>query len=112
MKSIVVTKGWVKEWESDTRFTVEFDAESEEDRSALLDMMKDRVRLKVTIEKSDTAQIPDSPNICKSCGKETDGRIAINGKGICRDCFDKFHLDERIGFSYDELFEKDANQVD
>ena len=51
MNKIVITKGWVKEWESDSTFTIEFNVESEEDRSALLDIMKDRVRLKITIEK-------------------------------------------------------------
>lgn len=46
---IVVTKGRITEWERDT-FTLEFNAETEEERKALLDCISDRKSLKVTIE--------------------------------------------------------------
>lgn len=48
---------------------------------------------------------PDSPFICKSCGKDVDGSVTVEGKGICRDCFKRFHLDEKLGFTIEELYE-------
>lgn len=47
---IVVTKGWIKEWDRPNIFTLEFETENEEDRKALLDSMRDCKSLKVTIE--------------------------------------------------------------
>lgn len=46
---IMVTKGQITEWERDT-FTLVFDAGTEEERKALLDCIRDRKSLKVTIE--------------------------------------------------------------
>lgn len=48
---------------------------------------------------------PDSPFICKSCGKDVDGSITIEGKGICADCFKRFGLEEKLGITVEELFE-------
>lgn len=50
MKPIVVTKGWVKEWERDSAFTIVIETENEEDRKALLETMRDNKGLKITIE--------------------------------------------------------------
>lgn len=47
---ITVTKGWIKEWDRPNIFTIEFETETEEERKALLDSMRDRKSLKVTIE--------------------------------------------------------------
>ena len=47
---ITVTKGWIKEWDRPNIFTIEFETETEEERKALLDSMRDRTSLKVTIE--------------------------------------------------------------
>ena len=49
---ITVTKGWIKEWERNT-FTLEFNAQTEEERKALLECICDRKSLKVTIEEVD-----------------------------------------------------------
>ena len=49
---ITVTKGWITEWERDT-FTLAFDIQSEEERKALLECIRDRKSLKVTIEEED-----------------------------------------------------------
>ncbi len=38
------------EWECDMVFTITFRVDSEEDRSNLLDMMRDRTNIKITIE--------------------------------------------------------------
>ena len=51
-----------------------------------------------------TTKNTDSPFVCKACGKETDGTITINGKGICKDCFKKFDLEEKLGITIEELF--------
>ena len=50
---IVVTNGWVKEWERCNTFTIIFDTETEENRKALLECMRDGKSLKVTIEEVD-----------------------------------------------------------
>lgn len=50
MKPITVTKGWVKEWERDSVFTIILETENEEDRRALLNSMRDNKWLKITIE--------------------------------------------------------------
>lgn len=50
---ITVTKGWIKEWERYSTFTLVFDTETEEERKALLDSMRDNKSLKVTIEEVD-----------------------------------------------------------
>lgn len=47
---IELDRGKVIEWECDKMFTIRFYVDSEEDRSNLLDMMRDRKNLKVTIE--------------------------------------------------------------
>ena len=47
---IVVTNGWIKEWERDCTFTIVFHTETEEERKALLDSMRDGTSLKLTIE--------------------------------------------------------------
>lgn len=47
---------------------------------------------------------PDSPFICKACGKDVDGSVTIEGKGICAKCFKKFGLEEKLGFTIEELF--------
>lgn len=47
---IVVTNGWIKEWDRPNSFTLEFETETEEDRKALLYSMRDNKNLKVTIE--------------------------------------------------------------
>lgn len=49
---IMVLKGWIMEYERDT-FTLEFDTQTEEERRALLDCMRDRKNLKVMIEDVD-----------------------------------------------------------
>lgn len=53
MKPIVVTKGWVNEWERDSIFTIVIETENEEDRKALLNSLRDRKALKVTIEEEE-----------------------------------------------------------
>lgn len=50
MKPIMITRGIVMQWEEDAYFTIEFDAPSDEARSDLLDAMRDRKKLKITIE--------------------------------------------------------------
>ena len=50
MKPITVTKGWVKEWERDSAFTIVIETDNEEDRKALLNSMRDNKALKITIE--------------------------------------------------------------
>ena len=50
---ITVTKGWIKEWEKDSTFTIVFDTETEAERKALLDSMRDNKSLKITIEEVD-----------------------------------------------------------
>lgn len=50
---IVVTSGWIKEWERSSTFTIIFETETEEERKALLDSMRDNKSLKVTIEVAD-----------------------------------------------------------
>ena len=52
---------------------------------------------------TESKHYPDSPTQCKVCGKFTDGVATIYGKGICRDCWDKFDLSEKLGFSPWEL---------
>lgn len=47
---IELDKGKVIEWECDKVFTITIHVNSEEDRSNLLDMMRDRTDLKITIE--------------------------------------------------------------
>ena len=47
---IVVTNGWIKEWDRPNTFTLEFETETEEERKALLYSMRDCKSLKVTIE--------------------------------------------------------------
>ena len=47
---IELDKGKVIEWECDKVFTITFHVTSEEDRSNLLDMMRDRADIKITIE--------------------------------------------------------------
>lgn len=47
---IELDKGKVIEWECDKMFTITFHVTSEEDRSNLLDMMRDRADIKITIE--------------------------------------------------------------
>ena len=49
MKDIIVTKGWVKEWERDSAFTIVIETENEEDRRALLNSMRDNKPLKITV---------------------------------------------------------------
>ena len=48
---------------------------------------------------------PDSPFICKACGRDVDGSITIEGKGICTDCFKRFGLEEKLRITIEELFE-------
>lgn len=50
MRPIIVRKGWVKEWERDSAFTIVIETENEEDRKALLETMRDNRGLKITIE--------------------------------------------------------------
>ena len=50
MRSIVVRRGWVKDWERDSAFTIVIETENEEDRRALLNSMRDNKSLKITIE--------------------------------------------------------------
>ena len=50
MRPIIVRKGWVKEWERDSAFTIVIETENEEDRKALLETMRDNKGLKITIE--------------------------------------------------------------
>lgn len=50
---VTVTKGWIKEWEKDSTFTIVFDTETEAERKALLDSMRDNKSLKITIEEVD-----------------------------------------------------------
>lgn len=50
MSPIVVRRGWVKEWEYDSAFTIVIETENEEDRRALLNSMRDNKALKITIE--------------------------------------------------------------
>lgn len=50
MSPIVVRRGWVKEWERDSAFTIVIETENEEDRRALLNSMRDNKSLKITIE--------------------------------------------------------------
>lgn len=50
---VTVTKGWIKEWEKDSTFTIVFDTEAEAERKALLDSMRDNKSLKITIEEVD-----------------------------------------------------------
>ena len=42
---------------------------------------------------SRTVEIPET---CFSCGKKTRG-VCINEKPICRDCWIKFNLTEKLG---------------
>lgn len=54
---------------------------------------------------------PHSPTICAGCGKDTDGSITINERGICKECYKRFHLDEKFGFSIDELYGEENETV-
>lgn len=47
---------------------------------------------------------PHSPTICAGCGKDTDGSIVINNRGICKKCYKRFNLEEKFGFKLEELF--------
>lgn len=49
MSPIVVRRGWVKEWEYDSAFTIVIETENEEDRRALLESMRDNKPLKITV---------------------------------------------------------------
>lgn len=40
----------VIEWQRDKSFTIKFDAQTEEQRNILLDAMRDRMKMEVTIE--------------------------------------------------------------
>ena len=50
MKRVVVTNGWIKEWDRPNVFTLVFETESEEDRETLLNSMRDNIPLCVTVE--------------------------------------------------------------
>lgn len=49
---------------------------------------------------------PVSPYICGWCGKDTSGHILIDGRGICKECYKKYNLEEVMGFSLEDLFEE------
>lgn len=71
---ITVTKGWIREWDRPNIFTLEFETETEEERKALLDSMRDRKSLKVTIEEVEQGSERkiddcDKGRICPKCGK-------------------------------------------
>ena len=40
-----------------------------------------------------------------ACGRDVDGSITIEGKGICTDCFKRFGLEEKLRITIEELFE-------
>ena len=50
MKPIVIARGALIQWEDFAHFTIEFDVPSDEARSDLLDAMRDRKKVKITIE--------------------------------------------------------------
>ena len=50
VKPIVITRGALIQWEDFAHFTIEFDVPSDEARSDLLDAMRDRKKVKITIE--------------------------------------------------------------
>lgn len=50
MKPITLTRGFLIEWEDFAHFTIQIEAPSDEARSDLLDAMRDRKKLKITIE--------------------------------------------------------------
>ena len=50
MKPIMITRGVVMQWEEDAYFTLEIEAPSDEARGDLLDAMRERKKLKITIE--------------------------------------------------------------
>ena len=50
MKPITITRGVFVDWEDFAYFTIQFEAPSDEARSDLLDAMRDRKKLKITIE--------------------------------------------------------------
>lgn len=54
---------------------------------------------------------PSSRTICAGCGKDTDGSITINERGICKECYKRFNLDEQFGFSIDELYGEEHETV-
>ncbi len=50
VKPIVITRGILIQWEEFAYFTIEVEAPSDEARSDLLDAMRDRKKVKITIE--------------------------------------------------------------
>lgn len=48
----IKTDAWIEQWEADANFWLQLSitAPSEEERNALLDAMRDRMRIKITIE--------------------------------------------------------------
>lgn len=41
-----------------------------------------------------TDRFPGYPYICKLCGRGTDGSILIEGKAVCKKCYEKYILKE------------------
>ena len=50
MKPITLTQGVLIQWEDFAHFTIQIDAPTDEARSDLLDAMRDRKKIKITIE--------------------------------------------------------------
>ena len=50
MKPIMITRGIAIQWEDFAYFTIQIEAPSDEARSDLLDAMRDRKKMKITIE--------------------------------------------------------------
>lgn len=50
MKPVIITRGVFLQWEDFAYFTIQIEAPSDEARKDLLDALKDRKQLKITIE--------------------------------------------------------------